>query len=339
MKVEESNILMTSVRNLSEKSETRSEMHAWADRPQESELLGYQVDIRQSMESCVETAEFNADVVEIESRLKHEITLERLLAEILSGRKVKLLDVSEHRGDEAIASEEYACVEGTDAQQEGWGFQFNWNETVSEEEHVEFVAAGVIRTADKQEIEFSLRLDMSRQFISQSSLNIRAGDALKDPLVVNFEGSAAELTNLQFSFDLDMDGIDEDLPALGPGSGFLFVDLNGDKTANNGAELFGPRTGKGFAELSQYDADGNSWIDENDPVYERLFLWMMDDQGVSSSPTLEDRQVGAIYLGSLASKFDIKNNTNQLMARLRNTSVFLTEEGAPGTIQQLDLAV
>lgn len=339
MRIEESNILMASLSSSTEQSETRTEVHAWAGQPDEAELAGYRVDILKSQQSCLEAAQYNTDIVEVESKLKHEISLEKLLAEILSGRKIKLLDVSQYQRDEGIASEESTCVEETGSQEAGWGFQFNWNETVSEEEHVQLVAAGVIRTADKQEIEFSLQLDMSRQFVSQNSLNIRAGDALKDPLVVNFEGSSAELTNLQFSFDLDIDGIDENMPVLGRGSGYLFMDLNNDKVANNGAELFGPRTGNGFAELSQYDLDGNSWIDENDPIYERLFLWMMDDKGVASFPTLKDKNIGAIYLGNLASKFDIKSNTNQLMARLRNTSVFLTESGAPGTVQQLDLAV
>ena len=45
------------------------------------------------------------------------------------------------------------------------------------------------------------------------------------------------------------------------------LDLNNDDIITNGNELFGPRTGNGFTELSVYDEDGNNWIDEKDLVY------------------------------------------------------------------------
>ena len=42
------------------------------------------------------------------------------------------------------------------------------------------------------------------------------------------------------------------------GSGYLALDKNGDGTINDGSELFGTRNGDGFADLAQYDEDGNA---------------------------------------------------------------------------------
>jgi hypothetical protein len=57
-------------------------------------------------------------------------------------------------------------------------------------------------------------------------INLIAGDAvLMDPFVVNFDGRASELSNMNFSFDIDSDGVKEDVPMIRPGSGFLALDL------------------------------------------------------------------------------------------------------------------
>jgi hypothetical protein len=71
--------------------------------------------------------------------------------------------------------------------------------------------AGVIKTADGQEIAFSVQLNMSREFAYESRLRIRAGDAARpvDPLVINFGGTAADVTTTRFRFDLDGDGTAE----------------------------------------------------------------------------------------------------------------------------------
>ena len=88
---------------------------------------------------------------------------------------------------------------------------------------------GTIQTADGQEINFSVSLEMSREYHQESSLSFRAGDAVqKDPLVINFNGSASELTSAKFSFDLDIDGTQDNISFVQPGSGFLALDKNQD---------------------------------------------------------------------------------------------------------------
>ena len=41
---------------------------------------------------------------------------------------------------------------------------------------------------------------MNREFVQSRDISLRAGDALLDPLVINFDGNAAELTDRKFAF-------------------------------------------------------------------------------------------------------------------------------------------
>jgi hypothetical protein len=269
--------------------------------------------------------------------------LKALLVEILSGRKVRILDASILQLSEAPAGEGCRGIQEENSVEEqrwGWGAEYSRHNSFYEREDVEFVAAGIIRTEYGKEINFSLRLVMSREFVSYHSVNSRAGDALlMDPLVINFDGKASELSDMKFTFDLDSDGVKENLPMLGQGRGFLTLDLNNDGAVNNGYELFGPRTGNGFSELCEYDQDANNWIDENDQIYDQLSIWTMNEQGIASLISLKDGGIGAIYLGNLASSFDITGTNNELMGQVSRTGLFLYENGAWGTIQQLELVI
>ena len=81
------------------------------------------------------------------------------------------------------------------------GIAYDFRETRFEHEQVSFQAAGQVQTADGKTINISIQLSMSRTLQSQS-ISIRAGDAvLTDPLVVNFDGPAAALTERNFQFD------------------------------------------------------------------------------------------------------------------------------------------
>ena len=120
-----------------------------------------------------------------------------------------------------------------------------------ESESTSFSAKGVIQTADGRQIGFSIDLQMSREYLEETSTSIRAGDAVAvDPLVINFNGSSADLTDEKYSFDLNSDGTEEQMSFVGQGSGLLALDLNQDGVINDGSELFGTASGDGFADLS-----------------------------------------------------------------------------------------
>ncbi len=156
-------------------------------------------------------------------------------------------------------------------------------------ETTSFSAEGIVRTADGQEISFKLDIEMTRYYREETNVSLRAGDAVrKDPLVVNFDGTASQLSgqaNRRFNFDLNGDGKAESLPQFASGSGYLALDLNRNGRIDSGKELFGPQSGNGFAELALLDNDGNGWIDENDKDYNRLEVWTPAEEGAGKLQT------------------------------------------------------
>jgi len=157
--------------------------------------------------------------------------------------------------------------------------------------------------------------------------------------VINFDGTAAQLTDWRFDFDLNTDGIKEEIPFVTSGSGILVFDKNGDKQVNDGSELFGPSTGNGFAELSAFDEDNNKWIDENDPGYDALSIWQRDPEGNETLFSLPQSNIGAINIGYINSPFDLKDQDNNLQAQILRTGVYLSDTGVVGTVQQMDVMV
>lgn len=220
-----------------------------------------------------------------------------------------------------------------------WGIRYDSFESYHESESLNFQSSGVVRTADGKEINFHVELNMSREFALQNQVHFRAGSAAVDPLVINFGNNAPSLTSTKYFFDLDCDGDMEQISFVGEGSGFLSLDLNGDGKINNGKELFGPNTGNGFSELDDYDSDGNNWIDENDPIFEKLRIWTKDAQGNDVLCALGAKGVGAIFLGNIKTDYQMKDQTNQLHGEVAASGIYLMENGTAGTIQQIDLVV
>ncbi len=222
----------------------------------------------------------------------------------------------------------------------GPGLVYQRRERYQETETLSFAAVGVIKTADGREIKFSAALSMSRDFVQESSLEIRQGSAQKvDPLVINFDGLGAQLSQTRFEFDLDNNGTAEQIASLRPGSGYLALDRNGDGAINNGSELFGPSSGRGFAELAVYDEDGNNFIDEADSIYQRLRIWMTNEDGSSQLAALGDKNIGAIFLGHVTSPFQLKDVNNNSLGEVANSGIYLTEDGKAGVVQEINLSV
>ena len=212
-------------------------------------------------------------------------------------------------------------------------------ESIREQERTDFASTGKVQTADGRSLDFTLELSMCRDFSCERKVVTVEKAVLRDPLVINFDGKAAELSGKCFSFDLDCDGATESIAALASGSAYLAFDRNGDGRINDGSELFGTKSGNGFADLAGFDEDGNRWLDENDAVFDRLRIWEHDDTGEGRQSTLRERGVGALYLESTATPFSLTDSENRLLAQIRASGVYLREDGGVGTLQQVDLAV
>ncbi len=209
----------------------------------------------------------------------------------------------------------------------------------SEQEQTGFSTKGTVCTADGRQIEFGLEFQMSRSFEQAYRREYTvASIQLCDPLVINLDGNIPELSDQKFTFDLDQDGILDSISRLESGSGYLALDTNGDGIINDGSELFGTKSGDGFGDLTLYDEDGNGWIDENDEIFDKLLIWMQDEDGQDKLYHLKETGVGAICLESVSTQFALNNAHNVTNGILRNTGVFLYEDGRAGTVSHVDLA-
>ena len=109
----------------------------------------------------------------------------------------------------------------------------------------------------------------------------------------------------------------------------LMLDRNGNGRLDDGSELFGDmtvlpdgmRVGNGFQALTYYDADGDSKIDANDPIWSQLKIWQHDalgkmgyfvdpDTSYAQISSLDELGITAIYLDSqIANQTDNAGNT------------------------------
>ncbi|WP_378955720.1 hypothetical protein [Pelosinus sp. sgz500959] len=367
MKIVNSTVVMASQHDLVEKDVEQQMVHVWdnTNPTAAKEANGLEDVLKQAKQDVVEISakakELFAEKVQSSQGLskdqstiqlskgdEQKIRLVQLLIEALTGKKIKFsLPITEKAQETPPAemknyklfSSPARNLVNSQAPLLGWGMEYHSYKAHSEQECTSFQAAGIVKTADGKEIDFSAQVNMSRQFLSEQRVDVKAGDALRDPLVINFDGGATQLTNNKFYFDIDSNGTQEKMSFVSSGSGFLALDLNHDGVVNNGKELFGPDSGDGFADLAKYDSDGNQWIDENDPIYQDLRIWTKDADGKDQLFALGQKGIGAIYLGNVSTEFSVKDNTNQLQGQIRQTGIFLKENGQVGTIQHVDLAI
>lgn len=342
MRIASSNLEMASQHQASSSYQLSERLRVWRGNPPDSQPAGrapgetqpFQVDISEAgrrADAAAGTAD--ATGTDDSGNAPPSLRLVKTLVEMLLGHKIRL-----------FSTDELAAVEAADAPppppRAGFGVEYDRQESYTEEERTTFQASGTVKTADGKEISFKLDLEMSRAFATGSSVSLRLGDAArKDPLVINFDGTGAELQDGRFSFDLDSDGQDENLPMLAGGSAFLALDRNGNGLVDSGQELFGPQSGDGFQDLAQLDGDGNGWLDDNDTAFGQLQAWIPDGKGGGTLQNLKSLGVGALSLANQATPFDIKDSANHTLGSVRSTAVYLNENGSVGNIQQVDLAV
>ena len=281
----------------------------------------------------------------LDARSRINLMILQRLYEAITGHAMNMIDPSELPTDGGLSAKTLdietsppSSAQAPAAESAGYGMIYQHHERYQEQEKMQFNAEGVIRTQDGREIAFSTSLSMDRNYVEESNLTIRAGDAKKiDPLVINFDGKGAQLSQTRFKFDLDNNGSEEQLASLRPGSGFLALDRNGDGVINSGSELFGPASGQGFAELARFDEDGNHFIDEGDSIYNKLRIWSFNEDGSQQLVALGDKNIGAIFLGHVTSPFQIKDDANNSLGEVASSGIYLTEAGNTGVIQQINL--
>jgi hypothetical protein len=274
---------------------------------------------------------------ELDPQSRLNLRILRAMFEALTGQSLDLKEPKELLNEDGPRELQITSLPARSLRA-GEALVYKRQERYEEHERMQFQTQGIIRTQDGREISFNVDLAMSRDFVQESSLQIQQGQMI-DPLVINFDGAGAQLSQTRFSFDLDNDGTEEQIASLRPGSGFLALDRNGDGVINNGSELFGPTSGRGFAELAQFDEDGNNFIDEGDSIYHQLRIWIQNEDGSSQLVALGDKNIGAIFLGHVSSPFQLKDENNNSLGEIVNSGIYLKETGEVGVVQELNLRV
>jgi len=295
-----------------------------AQRSQTTELT-METDFKRVFASLAPAKDKQAEELERVAKLLHSL-VEAILA-ASNGKKCP----------EKLAASETSPLPAEEAPPPG-GREISWRrrftETVSEAEKTTVCGSGRVKTCDGREIDFNFAVAMEREFNSEAAYEEEGKLVLRDPLVLSFDGKAAELTEQRIDFDLDADGKPECIPGLAAHCAFLVFDRNGNGKADNGSELFGVASGDGFADLSELDADRNGWIDEADPAFAQLAVWSGE-----RFESLAQHGVGALHTAAVDAPFALKNGANQLLGQIRSAGVYLSEAGQAGLMQQVDLAV
>lgn len=272
--------------------------------------------------------------LELTDRDKEKLVMLERMIETLTGKRIKLL-VPEKL---TLDPNKPEIIQLQIVNRPSISLRYDAVETVTETQAMQFHAQGAVQTADGRTIDFAVQMNLSRSFVQRSEVHLQITQQ-KDPLILNFAGLPDLGPQRDFRFDLDNDGIADQIAFVGPGSGMLALDKNGNGDIDNGSELFGATSGDGFAELAAYDDDGNGWIDENDDIYDQLRIWTVDENGQRQLLALGQKGVGAIYLGNARADFDLKDSGNATLGTIRATGVFLGEDGSVGTVQHVDLTV
>ncbi len=190
--------------------------------------------------------------------------------------------------------------------------------------------SGSVALEDGSSFSWSMQFAMSYEEFSYSE---RTEQPMKDPLVMSFNGRPVELSGQSSVFNLTDNA--KSIQQLAQGQYYLAKDSNNNGAVDSGQELFGPTTGQGFAELASYDDDQNGLIDQQDPIWQSLWLWRPEEKGLYS---LKDMGVMALSVESVATPFNLRHN-NEIQGRLERSSVFITEDKDVGLLQQIDLKV
>ncbi len=377
MKVDSSDITLQTHHELVEFSRKTERLNAWVgDRPEEKPAVNVNLSpaaraqlaagklLPETAESTVSTpprakspplpmqqAE-QPDEVEPLTKLTPQQQLEMRIVESLleriTGKRVKLLPTVRIDGEkleqkrletETALMDAARKPNAVEQERVSWGLEYDYEETHYEGEFSSFRAAGRVRTEDGREFSVDVGLLLKRESVEQQFISIRAGDAVfTDPLLINFDGKGVELTVEKFEFDLDADGKPDEVSLLENGSGFLVQDRNENGKVDDGSELFGPATGSGFREIAEHDDDGDGWIEESDEIFHDLKIWAQGADGAYKLFSLAEKDVGAIYQGSAETEFKLLGeDSDQADGQLRESGLYLAEDGTPGLVQEIDL--
>jgi hypothetical protein len=155
------------------------------------------------------------------------------------------------------------------------------------------------------------------------------------PLVLDLDRDGVELVSIydaNVRFDINNDGEADRVGWVSKDDGLLAIDTNKDGMINNQSELFGETdvVSNGFANLSQYDENGDGIIDANDAVWNDLIIWQdANTDGISDAGemiTLNQAGIASINLNAAETDYEISDQY------ISHESTFTYTDGTTGQI-------
>lgn len=201
-----------------------------------------------------------------------------------------------------------------------------------------FSISGEFQYDDKQiNMTYTYSIESAYTFISYKAVH---NPPLKDPIIVQFgDRPLGHITNYQ-TFDIDSDNNNDSLPIFTGDVGFLVHDKNGNRKADDGKELFGPKTGFGFNELDTLDEDQNGFIDKSDSAYKDLYIWQPGVNGSNGQfLSLKQADVAGISTQAITTPFSFLDNQGNTKAQMRYSSFAFSHDFKTRGVHQVDVEI
>jgi len=191
-----------------------------------------------------------------------------------------------------------------------------------------------------QTLSLNYNVNLTHKHTSYSKMEISAA-TLKDPLLVQFDSQALGEIKGEKAFDINQDNALDKLPIFSGDIGYLVYDQNFNQQADNGSELFGPKTGQGFMELAKLDSNNNGFIDVEDQAFEQLYIWQPNENinQVDQWLSLKEAKIQAISLSAINTPFTFYDHNGEVQAQLRQSSFAISDEGYGRGVHQVDIRV
>ena len=326
MKIASSNLQFNALQNEQQSSARIVDTNVRSVGSGGSRTLSSQANIIQAQQQTLKDSIHSASTSQVKDSNGGKTTLESALL---------LQSLTQVNLSEDITVRAVGITNGNEQSQEVSNIQVSRIMAFETETDIQIQTLGHVTTEDGREIDFMLELNYNREMEITQASQFSSNRNLIDPLVINLNGEAVSLSDQYFEFDLNSNGQTQSLHQTASGTGFLAFDKNQNGKIDNGSELFGPETGHGFGELSQYDDDKNGWIDENDAIFSQLSFMDFDENGNQRLQSISDAGIGAIALESREMNFDLYDNQGDFQAQIAQTGVALNEDGRALAIQEI----
>ena len=137
------------------------------------------------------------------------------------------------------------------------------------------------------------------------------GISMVDPIVLDLSGNGVQLISQASSnayFDLYGTGFAVHTGWVGPQTGFLVVDSDGNGKIDNITELFGSLSTDGFTALNALDANHDGVINASDPGFSTLEVWT-DTNGNGVTDPGELRTLAQVGITSINLATSVQDQT------------------------------